>query len=184
MPAAARRDLARQTRDADVDLAVLAVGWLGLRVCDALGEETLGAGVEAVSLGVTDWPADWDAELLGDTESLADADSLGDLDADVDALGDVVSEAEALVDGDDDWSSVANAAGADISASGAMAAVAATAVRARRNFMKTSKIRCAATLRHMLGEASACGARVVAVDSVGVTRGACERLRGVHTAFM
>jgi hypothetical protein len=54
----------------------------------------------------------------------------------------------------------AKAFGAANRASGAIAAVAAAAASARRSFMKTSEVRCAALPRHASGEASACGARV------------------------
>jgi hypothetical protein len=104
--------------------------------------EVLGAGADALA------DDEADAEVLG-----AGADALADDEADVEALGSgalSVGDADVLADSDTvaladgvGVPSVANAVGADSSASGAIAAVAAAAAMARRSFMKTSKIRCA-----------------------------------------
>ncbi|MEV0226387.1 hypothetical protein [Streptomyces sp. NPDC050704] len=59
-------------------------------------------------------------------------ESVGDADVDGDGLAD--SDVDVLGDG-----SVAKAAGADSSASGAMTAVVAAAAMTRRSFMKTSE---------------------------------------------
>ncbi|MEU9283385.1 hypothetical protein AB0D57_01330 [Streptomyces sp. NPDC048275] len=124
--------------------------------------------------------ADVDAEGEADSVALAEglalslgagADSLADSDAEAVSLGsgavsvgdagtDSLADSETVALGEE-LSSVAKAVGAESSASGAMAAVAAATAMARRSFMKTSKVRCAAVQRHaILGEASACGARL------------------------
>jgi hypothetical protein len=79
--------------------------------------------------------------------------SVGVADAGSLAVSDTVAVGEGV--------SSANAAGAESSARGAIAAVAAARAMARRSFMKTSEspvYRCVAV--RVWGEASACGARV------------------------
>ena len=149
MPAAARRDLAGQAVDGDLDLGVLALGGLGVRGLRLLRlggarrrgrrrpeAESLGAGADAL--------VDDDAEEAGATRSRRLGSGLGELgeadsgDSDTLALGVGFSSA--------------NAAGAtDSNASGAMTAVAAAVAMARRSFMKTSEVRSAVNSRRAYG---------------------------------
>ncbi|MFF3483840.1 hypothetical protein ACFYXC_11190 [Streptomyces sp. NPDC002701] len=137
----------------------------GSGVSDGSGAEVLGAGLDAGAdvLGLADGVADSDVEVLGEADGEADSET------DADGLAD--SDTEALGVG-----VVANAAGADSSASGAMTAVVAAAAMTRRIFMKTSEspVRRYAAARDLGGQRVAVAG--MAVDSASETCDACEGL--------